>query len=483
MLWRWIAGWCVAVGLSAAAADVPSQPRLEEAFAAATAGLVRRAEASGAADLAAVIRGWDAPPPVDRQVAFAIPPRLEPPAGLDVPEARGVWTEFLAARRPRAAGLYDLALEAAGGRGRPADLARPTAALALLYRALHDDPDHARARAAAGWVRRGDGWAWPEAARRLDRGGEFDPAFGWLPRGRLARYRAGERRDRGRWMSVADEAARQLTIDRGRQFDSDHWEILSTARLAAAAELARRLEEARTVWLQVFGAAAAPPADIARRLGGREPSDARPPFAAVLCADRGQYVAELERLVPTAADTDGMYWRPTQTAWFLAGRPPDGGPAAATVWHEATHQLCAEACIASPLAGERCGFWALEAVACHMESIRPAAWGWTIGGRDAGRVPAARRLLVEEEFFVPLAELAALGREAFQADPRVGRIYDQLAGLADFLLNGHDGRYREAFVQYLRRVVTGTDDPDTLARLCDRSCADLDAEYRRHLSR
>ena len=56
MLWRWIAGWCVAVGLSAAAADVPSQPRLEEAFAAATAGLARRAEASGAADLAAVIR-------------------------------------------------------------------------------------------------------------------------------------------------------------------------------------------------------------------------------------------------------------------------------------------------------------------------------------------------------------------------------------------------------------------------------------------
>jgi hypothetical protein len=153
------------------------------------------------------------------------------------------------------------------------------------------------------------------------------------------------------------------------------------------------------------------------------------------------------------------------------------------VWHEATHQLCAEAGVASPLAGERSGFWALEAVACHMESIRPAAWGWTIGGRDAGRVPAARRLLVEEEFFVPLAELTALGREAFQADPRVGKIYDQLAGLADFLLNGHDGRYREAFVQYLRRVVTGTDDPDTLARFCDRSFADLDAEYRRHLSR
>jgi hypothetical protein len=125
----------------------------------------------------------------------------------------------------------------------------------------------------------------------------------------------------------------------------------------------------------------------------------------------------------------------------------------------------------------------LEAAACHLESIRPTAWGWTVGGPDAGRVPAARRLLVEEEFFVPLAELTPLGREAFQADPRLARIYDQLAGLADFLMNGRGGRYREAFVQYLRRVVAGTDDPDTLARLCGTSFAALDAEYRRHLSR
>jgi hypothetical protein len=202
----------------------------------------------------------------------------------------------------------------------------------------------------------------------------------------------------------------------------------------------------------------------------------------VLCVDREQYVAELERLMPAVTETEGAYWRPTQTAWFVAG-PAGAAVSAATVWHEATHQLCAEACVASPRSGERCGFWVLEAAACHLESIRPTAWGWTVGGPDAGRVPAARRLLVEEEFFVPLAELTPLGREAFQADPRLARIYDQLAGLADFLMNGRGGRYREAFVQYLRRVIAGTDDPDTLARLCGTSFAALDAEYRRHLSR
>ena len=50
--------------------------------------------------------------------------------------------------------------------------------------------------------------------------------------------------------------------------------------------------------------------------------------------------------------------------------------------------------------------------------------------------------------------------------------------LADFFMNANGGRYRESFVEYLVRVYSGTADPYTLARLCRRSSADLDAEYR-----
>ena len=110
-------------------------------------------------------------------------------------------------------------------------------------------------------------------------------------------------------------------------------------------------------------------------------------------------------------------------------------------------------------------------------------FGWTVGGPDTGRVPAARKLLVEEEFHVPLEELCRLGRADFQADDRLPRIYDELGGLADFFMNGRGGRHREAFVTYLARVYSGTDDPDTLARLCGASYADLDAEYRRFMTR
>ena len=103
--------------------------------------------------------------------------------------------------------------------------------------------------------------------------------------------------------------------------------------------------------------------------------------------------------------------------------------------------------------------------------------------------PAGSRLYIfphtggSAEFYVPFAELCGLGRTAFQSHERLQQVYSQIAGQADFLMNGEGGRYRESFVEYLARVYCGTVDPDTLSRLCKRSYADLDDAYRRHLSR
>jgi hypothetical protein len=95
----------------------------------------------------------------------------------------------------------------------------------------------------------------------------------------------------------------------------------------------------------------------------------------------------------------------------------------------------------------------------------------------------ARERLVEDSFHVPLAELTALGRTAFQTDDRLPQIYSEISGLADFFMNGRQASYREAFVEYLTRIYTGTVDADTLSRLCRKSYAELDDEYRRHMSR
>lgn len=493
----------VAVCLSAAAPPGGRPTRsladLDDAFAASIRDLVRRAQAADADTLATAIGDWPLTTEPGRQVVVAIPPRFEQPAESDSPETESIWNDFCAARRARAAGLFEHAAYAAGAHDRRLtrdELARQTdadrppleqrscEAVELLFLTLRDDPGHERARAALGWVRRGDEWVTPEAARRLDRGEAFEPAFGWMAASRLARYQAGERSDGGRWITAAEDDAKTRDVKHGREFHSDHWEVVATTPLAKAAAVAAQLETTREVWRQVFGGFAWEPADLERRIAGRVRPMPRTPHAAILCADRGQYLAELGGLEPRIAATDGIYWMPTKTVWFHAGGDDRESPDPVTIHHEATHQLFAEA---RPeldrvrhLAGERCGFWAIEAAACYMESLRPAAGGWTVGGRDAGRVPASQALLAAGTF-VPLEQLCERGRRDFQADERLQDRYAQVAGLADFFMNGENGRYRESFVEYLVRVYSGTADPDTLARLCKRTYAELDDACRRHL--
>lgn len=472
-----------------------SLDKLDEEYAAAEQDLLRRCEIDGLGDLAALIKAWPLPPAEGRQFALAIPASLQTPACVDGAAERSIWNDFVAARRARAAGTFEHAIWAASAHDREptrTELTRPDPsaappgprsceAIRLLFLTLRDDPDHARARAAGGWVRRGDRWEWPEAARRLDKAEEYDPQFGWMPKSKLGRHRDGERYLRGRWVKAAADDAALREVQHGRQFDADHWEIVSTAPPPVTGDLAAELETARLVWLQVFGAFAIEPADLEQRLAGRGRIAPQTPHSTILCGSRAQYVEEMRKLEPLIEITDGIYWQPTATIWFFAD---PAGPPPVTVWHEASHQLFAESrpdflkLKAEP--GRRSGFWAVESAAIYAESITKTDFGWTIGGREAGRGPAARKL-VETEGHVPLAELVPLGREAFQSHARIADLYDECGGLADFFMNAHGGRYRESFVEYLVRVYSGTAELDTLPRLCRRSLVELDAEYRKYI--
>lgn len=462
--------------------------------------LVERAEDRGHEALASHIRSWDIPVFTDRQVVVAIPSRLETPPWIDAAQ-EPLWNEFVAARRRHAEATFARAVEAAAAHDKPptrdeqrADVAAGPAplsrrggeAIALLHRTLRDDPDHARARAVGSWVKRGEEWVSTSVAKRLDRGEEFDVAFGWLPRGRLDRYRGGERFESGKWVTAVDDDATPRTLKKPWRLESDHWRIRSSALPAAAAALAAELETSLVLWQQVFGAYAWDPAELERRFRGRGRMPVRDPYAAILVPSREDYVDEVTKFEPAAMRSDAIYWMPTKTAWFAA-MPGDGdGVATAearTIRHEGAHQLFAEARTTSPLAGERCGFWAIEAAACYMESAVATPFGWTVGGPDAGRVPAARERLLDDDFHIPLEELCGLGRRELQADERLPQIYSQISGLADFFMNGQGGSYREAFIEYLERVYTGSVSPDTLAQLCRRTHEQLDDEYRRHMAR
>jgi hypothetical protein len=355
-------------------------------------------------------------------------------------------------------------------------------AVRLLAVTLLADPNHQRAREAGGWVRRvEDGstiWLRPEAARRQSRREVYSPEFGWLPKTWLPRYAEGLRRQGTRWVPKNEVAAPRSLAD-APIWQSDHWRISQLAGEAEAARLAAWLEEARDVWWQAFGSFAMERGELQRRLDGQHRSQFATSMQAVHFASRQQYVETLERLEPQISRTLGIYWMPTQTAYFFVDQDVEAG----TVFHEATHQLFAESRRTSRLAGEQHGFWVIEAVACYMESLEPAGTGWRLGGLGHGRGPMAVERLTLDNFYVPLETLCSLGRVDFQGHPRLAPLYSQISGLADFFINSQQGRYREAFVTYLQRVYTGSARPDSLSKLCGVGFAELDAEYRRHVSR
>ncbi len=431
------------------------------------------AEARGTDDqLARLIEHWPLPDEsaaCDRQVIVAIDADLSAPAWLAA-AAEPLWRRFVSLRRERAASSFDRAVAAIE---RPPTADKPASAneaMRLLARVLREDPTHERARAGLGYVEHDGRWVWPNAARHLERGEHYSATAGWLAKGRPAGRPAPSR------PPAADDPS---PLSRAVTFESDHWKIRSTAGLAAAADLAGRLEQTRLVWLQAFGGFAVEPAELQQRLTGRRRRRPRPAFAATLLANRQQYIDELRQLEPRIAQTLGIYWTPTKTAWFFLGDEPP----ALTIEHEATHQLFAESGRTNRLAGERCGMWALEAVACYMESLEPTPFGFTLGGRDAGRVPAARERLLDDGFFIPLRELCELGRIDLQRDPRLPQIYSQISGMADFFLNGEQGRLRDAFIAYLRLIYRGTARPDSLWKLCNCPPEQLDEAYRRHLTK
>jgi hypothetical protein len=138
----------------------------------------------------------------------------------------------------------------------------------------------------------------------------------------------------------------------------------------------------------------------------------------------------------------------------------------------------------APDVGRASNFWAIEGIACYMESLAEQAGGayYTLGGSNAGRVPAARHRLLTDDFYVPLSELVGLGMQQLQSDPRIQPLYSQSAGLADFFMHDGNGRYREPFVSYLTAIYRGRASERTLTELMGVNYETLDRQYRVFLS-
>ncbi len=357
-----------------------------------------------------------------------------------------------------------------------AELGAPSLAFQNASRAVATNPDHAEARRVLGYVKTVDGkWTTPYALRMQQQGKVWHAKFGWLAKDDVGRYEAGERRLGKRWITAAEDAEQHATIDDGWRVRTDHYSVVTNHSLEAAVELAVQLEEFHQVWQQLFAGFLLDKAEVKKIFVGERTLPRRSAsYRVVMHKNKGEYVAALAHRQPRIAETLGIYFDTLREAHFFATEDEAEREAQrATLFHEAAHQLFQEIQPTGRNVGKNANFWVVEGVACYLESLRPkrdevGVMEYEVGAVDAGRLPAAIKRRLVDDYYIPAAELTALGMSDLQRRTDLAPLYSQSAG-------------REPFVEYLRKVYGGRPDSGELARIYRTKPGDLDARYRHFL--
>jgi len=364
----------------------------------------------------------------------------KPPA--DAPQIVQQWyAKFTAYRREHAEALFKLA------RGE-LDAGRPTRAYQLLHEVLHADADHDRVRRILGYRLLNGRWRKPESVIRT------------------------------RQMIVANA---ELGFDAGRHWtvESENFRVTTDHSQDAGRQLAEKLEVLHDVWQQLFFECWSSAPVLTRRFEGQVRGDrSTNRHRVVLFRSRDEYLARLKRLEPQIELSVGIYLEAPKTAYFYI----DDEPRDDTCFHEVTHQLFSETGRVPPGVSLQANAWIVEGVAMYMESLRPRDGYCTLGGVDANRLQYARYRTLNQGFYLPLEQLAALGRRGLQQQEDVRLLYSEAAGLAAFLMDYDRGRYRRLLTDYLQAVYQGRDNAQTLRTLSRVPLADLDRQYRQFLN-
>jgi hypothetical protein len=452
-----------------------SRAELAAAYSKSLEELVRWCDEHGLPEQGKQTREWQVVRDPRKLYLVVLPEAVGPtPLPADASAELVEWNKrFRAARNEQADALFQLARSAIRSN-------RASLALELALDAARENPDHEAARRLLGFRQFQDHWRTPYEVDKLRKGNVWDKRFGWLPKDHVERYERGERyleREK-RWISVAEDAKRHATISTGWDVETEHYVIRTNHSLEAGVELASRLERLHKVWRQTFVRFYVSERDVAQLFQGQGVAARTPKQHRVMYfKDRADYERSLKRYLPAGVQTTGVYLADQSRAYFFADASEDHS----TLFHEATHQLFHESRPPSPSVGRKANFWIIEGIACYMESLSSQADFDTLGGREAVRYQDARFRRINDDFYVPLAELVDLGMEELQRDSRIATLYSQSAGLAHFLVHYDGGRYRDALVAYLSTVYSGRDTAQTLSQLTGAGYDVLDRQYRQFL--
>lgn len=443
-------------------------------FAAELEELASNCAERGLADAAGYVRLLAEPISLDELKVAALPRRVEEAADADLPEIERQWRARLKAlRQDYAKDLYALSRQSlnAGHVSFAWDLVREVAA---------HDPDHAPARKMLGFVRSGEEWVSAFEARMMREKKSWHDRYGWIPRDHVDRYERGERYFKNRWISAEKEAELRRDFANAWEVRTEHYLVRTNHSLERGVELARKLESFHNLFFQLLAGFFTSQEQSQQLMAGAAGAKAAAkPNVVHYYRSREEYIAVLKRETNQPIEiTKGIFFARNGIAFFF--HDPDAADDS-TLYHEATHQLLSRS---RPQAGEiglRGHFWAIEGIACYMESFKNEEQGFSVGDPLHGRIQSARFHFVQDRYYVPLREFSRMGMMPFQSAREIKKNYSQGAALVHFFMHYDAGRYREAFIEYLSQIYSPVksvrDSPEFLDELIGVPAEELDAKY------
>lgn len=381
-------------------------------------------------------------------------------------------------RSHSAKAFFDLARRAA-----KANPPRYALADRCLRAVVERQPDHAEARRLLGYAPYQGGWARPFAINQFKNGYIDHPVFGWVKADWKPHLERGElpsppSNGKVRWLSVKEADQLRADWDPPWKIPTEHFLILTNVPLAEAIGFGRRLEAFHDLFMalmaDVQGENFSPLARRFRdpRLVGEPPSKLHTVY---YFASRDQYLDHLRPNYGTNIDRSIGFYDPPRSgtgrnpAYFF--RDPNGDlPDAAQLYHEVSHQLLFETAGVNHYTRNAGNYWVFEGLGTYFETVEPQPDGsLEVGGRVGRRMEEASRSLVLKGQTIPLERFVGYDEAAFSRDdPAIYLRYQQAMALTVFLMQWHDGAYREAFLDYVRDAYLGRLRAGTGRKLQDR---------------
>jgi hypothetical protein len=342
-----------------------------------------------------------------------------------------------------------------------------------LRAVLERGPDYAETRRLLGYEPYQGGWARPFAVKQFRFGYIDHPVFGWVPGDWKPHLERGElptppsRSGKVRWLQAAEADRLRAGWSPPWQINTEHFRIDTNVPLAEAISFGRRLEAFHDLFMALMADVQGDNSPLARRFRDPrlvgEPRTAKPqPHLVYYFASKAEYVAHLTlRNVDRIEGSLGFYKPPKKgnervPAYFF--RDPNGElPVTANLYHEVSHQLLFETAGTNRYTQNLGNYWVFEGLGTYFETVEPQPDGsLEVGGRLGRRMEEAIRSLVDHGQTIPLDRFVGYDEATFSRDdPAIYLRYQQAMALTTFLMQWHDGAYRESFLDYVRDAFHG----------------------------